>query len=615
GSFATSIGTDKVTSAMILDGTIVNIDVASGAAIAGTKIAPDFGTQNVVTTGTITGSNLSGTNTGDQTSIVGITGTLTEFNTALIGADFATGGGTATGANTSDVTLGTANGLSLSTQQLSLALSTGATSGAMSATDKTKLDAITGSNTGDQTITLTGDVTGSGTGSFATSIGTDKVTSAMILDGTIVNIDVASGAAISGTKINPDFGNQTVTIGTGAGATAGMIVLNDATVGTSNTATIKAPTSVTTTYALTLPVDAGLVNQVLRTDGTGNLSWSNTTSGTVTDVTGTAPISSTGGSTPAISITAATTGAAGSMSAADKTKLDAITGTNTGDETTTTIKTKLGAATTAVDGYLTAADWTTFNGKQGSLGYTAENSANKVISISGTSTDTEYPSAKLTYDQLIQKAATNQSFFLGATSIPINRPTGSIALTGITSIDGNAATATTATNIEGGAAGAVPYQSGIGTTYMTAVGTLGQVLTSNGAAAPTWENLSSSAGFSGNTINNTIGAGLTRYTTINGTITPTGTYASAGTSTIIWRNGIIKNLRVRVSGNPGSVNNTLTLMVNGAATALSATLSGVTTGNDLADSIIVNAGDEVSIRIVTGAGNAVLWSWALEFSY
>ena len=38
-------------------------------------------------------------------------------------------------------------------------------------------------------------------------------------------------------------------------------------------------------------------------------------------------------------------------------------GTNTGDETTATIKTKLGAATTSVDGYLTATDWTTFNGK------------------------------------------------------------------------------------------------------------------------------------------------------------------------------------------------------------------------------------------------------------
>tara|TARA_A100001391_G_scaffold134788_1_gene93621 strand:+ start:12156 stop:13937 length:1782 start_codon:yes stop_codon:yes gene_type:complete len=46
--------------------------------------------------------------------------------------------------------------------------------------------------------------------------------------------------------------------------------------------------------------------------------------GGVTSVTGSAPISSSGGSTPAISISAATTSAAGSMSAADKTKLDAI---------------------------------------------------------------------------------------------------------------------------------------------------------------------------------------------------------------------------------------------------------------------------------------------------
>lgn len=38
---------------------------------------------------------------------------------------------------------------------------------------------LTGANTGDQTISLTGDVTGSGTGSFATAIGAGKVTLAM----------------------------------------------------------------------------------------------------------------------------------------------------------------------------------------------------------------------------------------------------------------------------------------------------------------------------------------------------------------------------------------------------------------------------------------------------
>jgi len=45
----------------------------------------------------------------------------------------------------------------------------------------------------------------------------------------------------------------------------------------------------------------------------------------VASVSGTAPIASSGGTTPAISITAATTVAAGSLSAADKTKLDGLT--------------------------------------------------------------------------------------------------------------------------------------------------------------------------------------------------------------------------------------------------------------------------------------------------
>lgn len=52
------------------------------------------------------------------------------------------------------------------------------------ATLKTDLS-LTGTNSGDQTITLTGDVTGSGTGSFAASIGNDKVITAKILDANV----------------------------------------------------------------------------------------------------------------------------------------------------------------------------------------------------------------------------------------------------------------------------------------------------------------------------------------------------------------------------------------------------------------------------------------------
>lgn len=44
----------------------------------------------------------------------------------------------------------------------------------------------------------------------------------------------------------------------------------------------------------------------------------------------------------------------------------------------------------------------------------------------------------------------------------------------------------TATNLAGGSAGVIPYQSGSGATSFTAAGTTGQVLTSNGTGAPTW---------------------------------------------------------------------------------------------------------------------------------
>jgi hypothetical protein len=70
------------------------------------------------------------------------------------------------------------------------------------------------------------------------------------------------------------------------------------------------------------PETRGTSGQVLQTDGSGTLSWTTPTAGTVTSVTGTSPIASSGGTTPAISISAATTSVAGSMSAADKAKLD-----------------------------------------------------------------------------------------------------------------------------------------------------------------------------------------------------------------------------------------------------------------------------------------------------
>lgn len=64
------------------------------------------------------------------------------------------------------------------------------------ATVKTML-ALTGTNSGDQTITLTGDVTGSGVGSFATTIANNAVTTAKILDANVTLAKVVSIATAS----------------------------------------------------------------------------------------------------------------------------------------------------------------------------------------------------------------------------------------------------------------------------------------------------------------------------------------------------------------------------------------------------------------------------------
>ena len=51
GTVITTGDTGTVTSTMILDGTILNADVNASAAIAGTKISPNFGSQTIATTG------------------------------------------------------------------------------------------------------------------------------------------------------------------------------------------------------------------------------------------------------------------------------------------------------------------------------------------------------------------------------------------------------------------------------------------------------------------------------------------------------------------------------------------------------------------------------------
>jgi len=117
---------------------------------------------------------------------------------------------------------------------------------------------------------------------------------------------------------------------------------------------------------------AGTSGQVLTSSGAGAPTWTTPTTGTVTSVTGTSPIASSGGATPAISISQATTSTNGYLSSTDwNTFNNKGSGTVTSVTGTSPVVSSGGAtpaismpaATTSVNGYLTSTDWTTFNNK------------------------------------------------------------------------------------------------------------------------------------------------------------------------------------------------------------------------------------------------------------
>ena len=181
--------------------------------------------------------------------------------------------------------------------------------------------------------------------------------------------------------------------------------------------------------------------------------------GTVTGVTGTAPIVSSGGTAPAISISAATTSAAGSMSSADKTKLDGIAagannyvlpkatatalgGVEVFDATVQTVAANA-VTTTASRTYgvqLNAADQMVVN-------VPWSNSGGTVTSVSGTGTVSGLTltgnvttSGSLTLGGTLSLTSGNVTTALGFTPYNATNPSGYITSSG--SITGNAATAT-----------------------------------------------------------------------------------------------------------------------------------------------------------------------------
>jgi len=167
--------------------------------------------------------------------------------------------------------------------------------------------------TADRTITLP-DVTGT----VITTGDTGTVTSTMIANGTIVDADINASAAISGSKIvagttsvvgvvqltDSTSSTSTTTAATpnavksaydlanaalpkAGGALTGDVTLNAqsdlrfADADSSNWVAFQAPATITSNVTWTLPAADGTSGQVLRTNGTGTLSWQTPTAGGV----------------------------------------------------------------------------------------------------------------------------------------------------------------------------------------------------------------------------------------------------------------------------------------------------------------------------------------------
>ena len=89
--------------------------------------------------------------------------------------------------------------------------------------------------------------------------------------GTIDGATIGGASAAAGTFTNLAAETGTVTIGTAA-ANAGTLVIYDG-VGDSTATTIKTAANIDGSYTLTLPTTDGNVDQMLKTDGAGNLTW------------------------------------------------------------------------------------------------------------------------------------------------------------------------------------------------------------------------------------------------------------------------------------------------------------------------------------------------------
>ena len=230
----------------------------------------------------------------------------------------------------------------------------------------------------------------------------------------------------------------------------GSVTINPATVGAMDNMVIGAttPKAITgttvtaTTFSgsgasLTSIPNSALVNSAITINGNSTALGGSVSVGTVTSVTGTAPVVSSGGATPAISMAAANTTTNGYLTSTDwntfngkgtgtVTSVAALTIGTTGTDLSSTVATgtttpvitlQVPTASATNRGALSAADWSTFNSKAPAVTYTT----NYIPYGQGTTTPNQ--SSGLQYNGTYLLVGTTA--VIGGLTNPITAATGS----------------------------------------------------------------------------------------------------------------------------------------------------------------------------------------------
>ena len=287
-------------------GAAEEISVAGGLTLSAGTLTGASGTVTSVTgTSPVVSS-------GGATPAISMPAATTSVNGYLTSTDWTTFNNKGSGTVTS--VTGTAPVVSSggATPAISMAAATTSVNGYLTSTDWTTFN-----NKGSGTVTSV-----SGTAGRITSTG-----------GTTPVIDLVSGIATPGTTgsvslipvVTIDTYGRVTSITTAANPQGTVTSVAALTLGTTGTDLSSTVATGTTTPVITLQVPTASASNRGALSAADWTTFNNKGSGTVTSVTGTAPVVSSGGATPAIS---------------------------------------MAAATTSVNGYLTSADWTTFNNKQ-----------------------------------------------------------------------------------------------------------------------------------------------------------------------------------------------------------------------------------------------------------